>query len=169
MIRYDYDVKLGKHRKGFYPSNFIPLWAGAFEENVRAERGHKAVEYLKKHGLLNYRGGIPASLLPTGQQWDFPNAWSPYQNLVIIGLDKSGDPDAQEVARDFAHKWVSSNIKAYDENKVMFEKYNAQNSGQFGGGGEYHIQAGFGWSNGCVLELINLYFRAKTRKSIGGF
>ncbi|CAH1154580.1 unnamed protein product, partial [Phaedon cochleariae] len=162
-IWYDFDLKLEKPRRYFFASNFIPLWAGAFDESVREERGGKAVDYLRSQGITNYRGGIPASLFPTGQQWDFPNAWSPYQNLIIIGLDKSKNGTAIEEARQLAHKWVNSNIRAWHENKVMFEKYNAQNSGQFGGGGEYHIQAGFGWSNGCVLELIHLYFRTKTR------
>lgn len=134
---------------------------------MKAERGKKTVDYLKKNGILNLRGGIPSSLLSTGQQWDYPNAWSPYQNLIIIGLHKSGNEEAIEVARDLAHKWVNSIIKGFHENKAMFEKYNAQNSGQFGGGGEYHIQAGFGWTNGAILELINFYFRAKIRKSKG--
>lgn len=158
-----------KHRRYFWPSNLTPLWAGAMNDSVRAERGGKAVDYLFKKGIVNYQGGVPSSLFPTGQQWDFPNAWSPYQNLVIIGLDKSGNERAKDLARDLAHKWVNANIRGFDDNKVMFEKYHAQYSGQFGGGGEYHIQSGFGWSNGCVLELIHLYYRAKTRKYKGAF
>ncbi|CAH1108704.1 unnamed protein product [Psylliodes chrysocephalus] len=161
---YDYDMKLQKPRRYFWASNLVPLWAGSFDEDKREERGARTAKYLHKIGIDRYRGGIPMSLLPTGQQWDFPNAWSPYQNLIIIGLDKSKDPSAQELGKDLAHKWVNSNIKAFHENKVMFEKYNAESSGHFGGGGEYHIQAGFGWSNGCVLELIHIYFRTKTRK-----
>ncbi|XP_057670546.1 trehalase-like [Diorhabda carinulata] len=164
---YDYDLKLEKQRKYYFASNLTPLWAGAFDESQRLEKGRRSVKYLKKMGIDQYRGGIPTSLFPTGQQWDFPNAWSPYQNLIIIGLEKSGDPEAQELAEHLAHIWVNSNIKAFHENKVMFEKYSAESSGHFGGGGEYHIQAGFGWSNGCILELIHLYFRAKTRKYIG--
>ncbi|CAG9831766.1 unnamed protein product [Diabrotica balteata] len=161
---YDYDQKLKKPRRHYYASNLTPLWAGAFYENLKQELGAKSVKYLRKHGIDVYRGGIPMSLLPTGQQWDFPNAWSPYQNLIIIGLDKSEDPEAIEMAQYLAHNWVNSNIKAFHENKVMFEKYSAESSGHFGGGGEYHIQAGFGWSNGCVLELIHLYYRTKRRK-----
>ncbi|KAJ8912193.1 hypothetical protein NQ315_003797 [Exocentrus adspersus] len=164
---YDYDIKTGKQRRFFFASNLTPLWAGAMPDEVKAERGKRSVEYLRKMGILNLRGGIPSSLLSTGQQWDYPNAWSPYQNLIIIGLHKTGDPEAVEVAKELALKWVNSNIKGYHENKAMFEKYNAQNSGQFGGGGEYHIQAGFGWTNGCILELINFYYRDKMRKSKG--
>ncbi|CAG9863924.1 unnamed protein product [Phyllotreta striolata] len=164
---YDYDRKLKKPRRYFWASNLTPLWAGAFPEDQRQQRGAKTVQYLNKIGITKLKGGVPSSLLPTGQQWDFPNAWSPYQNLIIIGLDKSKDPNAVELAKELAFKWVNSNIKAFHENKVMFEKYSAESSGSFGGGGEYQIQAGFGWSNGCVLELIHLYFRAKTRKFVG--
>lgn len=28
-------------------------------------------------------------------------------------------------------------------------------AGETGGGGEYHPQTGFGWTNGVVLELLN--------------
>nr|XP_023026984.1 trehalase-like [Leptinotarsa decemlineata] len=168
-IWYDFDEKLGKQRKHFYVSNFLPLWAGAMDDNVKEERGRRAAEYLKKKGIVNFQGGIPSTLLQTGQQWDFPNAWPPYQNLIIIGLDKSNSTEAKEVAKQLAHKWINSNIKGFHDNKAMFEKYDVQTSGQFGGGGEYNVQAGFGWSNGGILELIHLYYRAKTRKYIGSF
>ena len=33
----------------------------------------------------------------------------------------------------------------------VFEKYHAVNVGYPGGGGEYIVQEGFGWTNGVVL------------------
>ena len=33
----------------------------------------------------------------------------------------------------------------------MFEKYNVVDSGSAGGGGEYDVQTGFGWTNGVVI------------------
>lgn len=167
--RYDYDMKLQRHRKYYFASNFTPLWAGAMDDSLQETRASRAVAYLREKGVLNFRGGLPMSLHHTGLQWDFPNAWSPFQNLIIIGLLKCGNDETKEVAKQLSYIWVNSNIRAFHDNKVMFEKYNAQNSGQFGGGGEYQVQAGFGWSNGCVLELIDIFFRAKTRKYKGGF
>lgn len=35
--------------------------------------------------ILTYQHGIPTSLRKTAQQWDFPNAWAPLQDLVIRG------------------------------------------------------------------------------------
>jgi len=39
----------------------------------------------------------------------------------------------------------------------MFEKYNATQAGYVGGGGEYSLQTGFGWTNGVALILLNRY------------
>lgn len=38
----------------------------------------------------------------------------------------------------------------------MFQ-YNVLEKGTPGGGGEYNVQIGFGWSNGVVLEILNKY------------
>lgn len=39
----------------------------------------------------------------------------------------------------------------------MFEKFNVKKIGQAGGGGEYTVQAGFGWTNGVTLLLLKEY------------
>ena len=36
-------------------------------------------------------------------------------------------------------------------------QYDAVNPGKYGGGGEYIVQEGFGWTNGGVLRLLELY------------
>ena len=36
---------------------------------------------------MTYQYGIPTSLQKTGQQWDFPDAWAPLQDLVIRGRE----------------------------------------------------------------------------------
>lgn len=136
-------------------------------DSVREIRASRAVDYLRKNGIFNFLGGIPMTLLQTGLQWDLPNAWAPLQSLTIVGLYKYGNDEVKEFAKQLAYVWINSNIRGFHDNKVMFEKYNAVHSGQFGGGGEYQIQAGFGWSNGCVLELIDIFYRTKTRKYKG--
>ena len=37
------------------------------------------------------------------------------------------------------------------------EKYDADGALQGGGGGEYPLQDGFGWTNGVALALLALY------------
>ena len=39
----------------------------------------------------------------------------------------------------------------------MFEKYHAVNVGYPGGGGEYIVQEGFGWTNGVVLWIMHRF------------
>ena len=39
----------------------------------------------------------------------------------------------------------------------MFEKYNCEEVGKAGSGGEYDVQEGFGWTNGVVLKLLDSY------------
>lgn len=36
-------------------------------------------------------------------------------------------------------------------------QYDATVSGGHGGGGEYEVQLGFGWSNGLVMDLLDKY------------
>nr|XP_025854593.1 trehalase-like [Vulpes vulpes] len=107
--------------------------------------------------ILTYQYGIPTSLQNTGQQWDFPNAWAPLQDLVIRGLAKSPSPRAQEVAFQLAQNWVRTNFEVYSRDSAMYEKYDISNGGQPGGGGEYEVQEGFGWTNGVVLMLLERY------------
>lgn len=36
-------------------------------------------------------------------------------------------------------------------------QYDAEIPGKYGGGGEYRVQTGFGWTNGVVLEFLETY------------
>ncbi|KAJ3624001.1 hypothetical protein MTP99_017659 [Tenebrio molitor] len=157
-IWYDFDVELRVQRKHFYPSNFAPLWTQTYDENDARTYGRNATRYLHTKGIMNFEGGVPSSLFETGEQWDLPNAWAPNQAFVIFGLDKTNDPEAQRIAHTLAHRWIDSLIKVATDTQEMFEKYNAMFKGMYGGGGEYEVQTGFGWTNGVMLELIEYYF-----------
>uniref|UniRef100_A0A7N5JZE4 Trehalase n=1 Tax=Ailuropoda melanoleuca TaxID=9646 RepID=A0A7N5JZE4_AILME len=151
---FDYDLEKGKKKLEFYPSNLTPLWSGCFSDLDAVD---KALKYLEDSQILTYQYGIPTSLQNTGQQWDFPNAWAPLQDLVIRGLAKSPSPRAQEVAFQLAQNWIRTNFEVYSQRSAMFEKYDISNGGQPGGGGEYEVQEGFGWTNGVVLMLLDRY------------
>ncbi|XP_045412298.1 trehalase [Lemur catta] len=151
---FDYDLETGKKNQEFYPSNLTPLWAGCFSDPGVAD---KALKYLEDSQILTYQYGIPTSLQQTGQQWDFPNAWAPLQDVVIRGLAKSSSPRAQEVAFQLAQNWIRTNFDVYSQTSAMYEKYDISNGGQPGGGGEYEVQEGFGWTNGVVLMLLDRY------------
>ena len=42
----------------------------------------------------------------------------------------------------------------YLNSHKLIEKYNVQNDTGFGGGGEYPLQDGFGWTNGVLAALL---------------
>ncbi|XP_072678371.1 trehalase isoform X3 [Canis lupus baileyi] len=151
---FDYDLENRKKNLEFYPSNLTPLWSGCFSDPNVVD---KVLKYLEDSQILTYQYGIPTSLQNTGQQWDFPNAWAPLQDLVIRGLAKSPSPRAQEVAFQLAQNWVRTNFEVYSRDSAMYEKYDISNGGQPGGGGEYEVQEGFGWTNGVVLMLLERY------------
>jgi len=112
---------------------------------------------LTKMGVLGYPGGLPSSLISSGQQWDFPNAWAPTTWVIIQGLRACGQT---ELARIIAEKWIQKNYLMWKQTGgKMFEKYNVASGcfKTFGGGGEYEVQEGFGWTNGVVLDLLTTY------------
>nr|AGC92667.2 trehalase-like protein [Heliconius erato] len=156
-VWYDYDLHAKSHRKHFYPSCATPLWANAVEEYDAPMYAEKLAKYLLASGALNFPGGIPASVLHSGEQWDFPNAWPPLQSILIGGLDNSGNIEAKRLAKEQAEIWIRSNYIGFSIWQKMFEKYSAVQPGHHGGGGEYQVQDGFGWTNGVVLELLLRY------------
>jgi alpha,alpha-trehalase len=58
-----------------------------------------------------------------------------------------------------AQKWIRTNFKAFYESEPnhMYEKYDVTVDGHPGGGGEYDVVIGFGWTNGVVLDFLNTY------------
>ena len=77
---------------------------------------------------MDYPGGVPTSKKDTGEQWDYPNAWPPLQQMLIEALDNSDLKEAKQIAFDLAQKWTLTNYLAYKENKVMYEKVRFSNS-----------------------------------------
>ncbi|KAI4456204.1 trehalase [Holotrichia oblita] len=154
---YDFDIELKQQRKFFAASNLTPMWVSAYHKQ-KNKQTRKVIRYLRKEGVLNFPGGIPATKIYTGQQWDYPNCFPPLQSIIIEGLNKSGYNNAQILAQQLAKKWVEANIIGEETHGVMFEKYHAQFPGQYGHGGEYKVQKGFGWTNGVVLDFINKYY-----------
>ena len=77
---------------------------------------------LQKEGVLLYPGGIPSSRLPTNQQWDFPNAWSPLVSLIVNAFADNSNVQAQMLAFNISQNWLESNYLAWNKYGQMFEK-----------------------------------------------
>ncbi|KAM3921227.1 trehalase [Leptodactylus fuscus] len=150
----DYNINETRRNPNFYPTNLTPLWASCYSDPSVVD---KVISYLETCGALDYQNGLPTSLKNTGEQWDFPNAWPPLQHMVIEGLEKTQSKKAKDIAFRLAQKWVTVNYEAYKKYNAMFEKYDVQGDGKPGGGGEYEVQLGFGWTNGVIMQLLDLY------------
>ncbi|KAJ8983512.1 hypothetical protein NQ317_012003 [Molorchus minor] len=152
----DYDLFNHVKRDYFYPTNIAPLWTGCYNETDKDKIVQSVLKYLQNKNIM-YPGGIPTTVEHTGEQWDYPNAWPPLQHMMIIGLNNTGNDHAVRLAYEIAEKWVRSNHKAFLETDAMYEKYDATVPGGHGGGGEYEIQLGFGWTNGIIMDLLHRY------------
>ncbi|KAM9732875.1 LOW QUALITY PROTEIN: trehalase [Menidia menidia] len=161
-VWFDFNLLTNAKHFDFYPSNLAPLWARCFSPQM----GDRAIKYLKASGALRFPNGVPTSLRESGQQWDFPNAWPPLQHMLIEGFSRLPSEEARLLASDLAQRWVRTNWLAYMKYDAMFEKYDVNGDGKPGGGGEYEVQLGFGWTNGVVLQILDQY--GETLTSGGG-
>ncbi|HET8690105.1 MAG TPA: trehalase family glycosidase, partial [Candidatus Saccharimonadales bacterium] len=83
-------------------------------------------------------------------QWDWPNGWAPLQWTTIIGLRRYG---YHQLADAIKFRWLATNEALYMNEGKFVEKYNVVDPTELGGGGEYQLQDGFGWTNGVFLAL----------------
>lgn len=96
-------------------------------------------------------GGLVTTLLETGQQWDSPNGWAPLQWVAIQGLREYG---YHGLADRIKSSWIKTCVDNYELSGKLVEKYNVVNPTKLGGGGEYKLQDGFGWTNGVLSALL---------------
>ncbi|QJD95305.1 alpha,alpha-trehalase TreF [Mucilaginibacter robiniae] len=99
-------------------------------------------------------GGVATTLRKTGQQWDEPNGWAPLQYLAIVGLQNYHQDSLSQL---IAQRWMKVNLQTFNQTGKLLEKYDTQNLQAKAGGGEYPLQDGFGWTNGVLLRLMDLY------------
>ncbi|RNA25758.1 putative trehalase [Brachionus plicatilis] len=104
--------------------------------------------------LFNHVSGIPVSNIESKQQWDFPNVWAPYNYWMVDYLRLTGRKD---VALNIAQRFVNTVYHGWLRTNYIFEKYAADELGEYGGGGEYIVQEGFGWTNGVVIKFLDWF------------
>ncbi|WP_157215888.1 alpha,alpha-trehalase TreF [Flavisphingomonas formosensis] len=96
-------------------------------------------------------GGLRTTTVMTGQQWDKPNGWAPLQWIAVAGLRRYGE---RKTADTLSARFIATAEREYRASGRMLEKYDVEET-KPGGGGEYPLQDGFGWTNGVVAELID--------------
>ena len=117
------------------------------------ERMQGMVVAMTVRSVLLKPHGIATTDVTTGQQWDAPNGWAPLQWLAISGLKKYGE---EQLAATIAQRWVAKNQQVFKATGKLVEKYDVIGN-EAGGGGEYPLQDGFGWTNGVLRKLLDMY------------
>ncbi|WP_448501166.1 alpha,alpha-trehalase TreF [Sphingomonas sp.] len=140
----DFDRKTGRLRAGLTAATAYPLFARVASEK-RAARVAETID-----ARLIAPGGLRTSLFETGEQWDAPNGWAPLQWIAADGLLAYGHDGP---ARRIAVAWVATVQRGYAGSGRLMEKYDVERL-RPGGGGEYPLQDGFGWTNGVTRAMI---------------
>ncbi len=142
----DYDFRTEKQTDRLSLAGVFPLYTKvATPAQAKAVAKRLEKDFLKK-------GGLVTTLMDTGQQWDSPNGWAPLQWVAIQGLREYG---YHELANKIKKAWVKTCVDVYKREGKMVEKYNVVDPDKLGGGGEYILQDGFGWTNGVLAALLD--------------
>ncbi|MDR3101351.1 MAG: alpha,alpha-trehalase TreF [Paraburkholderia sp.] len=132
-------------------ATLYPLYAG-----VATRAQARQVAGAVRAGLLR-PGGLATTQVASGQQWDEPNGWAPRQYLAVTGLRRYGE---NALAQSIATRWIATNLVYYRHTHKLGENYDisaAAAQGSSAGGGEYPLQDGFGWTNGVLRVLLEMY------------
>ena len=147
----DWDIARHALRRRLSAATAFPLFTGLAAQD-RAEIVASTIS-----DSLVAPGGLRTTQARTGEQWDAPNGWPPLQWIAIEGLNRAGQETA---ARELAQRFLATVLHEYRASGRMLEKYDVEQA-RPGGGGEYPLQDGFGWTNGVVRALIARYGRAQ--------
>jgi alpha,alpha-trehalase len=144
----DYVWREGVSAKQVTAATVVPLFFGVPTPDQAAALGRTVEsQLLAPHGIVTTRQS-------TGQQWDSPNGWAPHQWMAIQGFRRYGN---QALASTIAKRWVAQNLTVFRATGKLVEKYDVMGGGGEGGGGEYPLQDGFGWTNGVLRALLEQY------------
>lgn len=123
----------------------FPLYAKiATKKQADAVAARIERDFLKEGGLL-------ATLVENGQQWDAPNGWAPLHWIAIEALRNYGH---HGLANEIKRRWLHTNLKVFTVHHKLVEKYDVVTGAGVGMGGEYPLQDGFGWTNGVLAALL---------------
>jgi alpha,alpha-trehalase len=179
----------------FHVAQLYPFWTGAAPASLKSNPLAVKLAYARVEHMLAIRpGAIPATNFRTGQQWDQPNVWPPLQHILMQGLLNTpptfgeSDPayrDVQNLALKLAQRYLDSTFCTWyatggstsdmpqlegvtpGSTGTMFEKYSDVAVNVAGGGGEYEVVEGFGWTNGVLIWAADVFGNQLKRPDCG--
>jgi len=145
----DHDWRQGTRRSGLTAASVVPLFVGAAD----AQQAHALAAAVSQRLLAP--GGLAPTEHLSDQQWDLPNGWASLQWMAIRGFADMGQT---ALSRTIARRWLATVAAVYEREGKLVEKYALRQveheSTKGGGGGEYPLQDGFGWTNGVTAALM---------------
>jgi alpha,alpha-trehalase len=145
----DYDWQLGKVRANQTAAMLFPLFINA----APPDRAQQTLA--RAQSVLLQADGLATTTYATKQQWDAPNGWAPLQWVAVVA---SKNYSAEPIARAVGTRFLGAVKRVYGAERKLVEKYVVDGSATGGGGGgEYPLQDGFGWTNGVTLKLLDAY------------
>jgi len=148
---FDHDWRLGARRDCLTGACTVPLFVGLADDRQAAATART----LQQRMLAP--GGLATTECGSDQQWDRPNGWAPLQWMAVVGLRRHGQC---ALADTIAQRWLSTVAALYEREGKLVEKYALRaveaDSTHGGGGGEYPLQDGFGWTNGVAAAMLAL-------------
>ncbi|KAF4952331.1 hypothetical protein FSARC_12674 [Fusarium sarcochroum] len=179
----------------FGVTQLYPFWLGAAPDYLKNNPYAVLNAYKRVSDYLDNRaGGIPASNVESGQQWDQPNVWPPLMHILMAGLEKVPatfgimDPSfigVRRLALRLGQRYLDSTFCTWyatggstsdtpkiqglpkEQEGIMFEKYADNATNVAGGGGEYEVVEGFGWTNGVLIWTVDEFRNRLTRPKCG--
>jgi alpha,alpha-trehalase len=179
----------------FHITQLYPFWTGAAPASLKANPLAVQNAYARVARMLDTKAGaIPATNMRTGQQWDQPNVWPPLNHVLMKGLLNTpatfGTEDpayqhTQDLALHLAQRYLDSTFCTWyatggstsetpqlqgiepGATGTMFEKYADNATNVAGGGGEYEVVEGFGWTNGVLIWAADVFADGLVRPNCG--
>lgn len=138
----DHDLRTGQANDRLTGAAAFALF-GRVATPIRAQRSADAIATLLRPG------GLLATPVHSGQQWDAPNGWAPLQWVAVKGLRAF---NCHGLADQIVENWLAMIEAQFLASGVLLEKYDVERC-TGGGGGEYPAVIGFGWTNGVTLAM----------------
>jgi alpha,alpha-trehalase len=179
----------------FHIAQLYPFWTGAAPDQLKNNPLAVQKAYSRVAEMLDIKpGAIPATNFITGQQWDQPNVWPPLMHVLMAGLLNTpptfGEDDpayqaVQALALRLGQRYLDSTFCTWyatggetsqtprlqgvspDATGTMFEKYADNAINVAGGGGEYEVVEGFGWTNGVLIWAADVFANGLKRPDCG--
>jgi len=147
---FDVDWRSGAPRERLNAATLAPLFTGC------ASPAQAAAVADTVHRRLLAPGGLATTEIDSGEQWDRPNGWAPLQWMAVKGLEAYGQ---QALADEIRTRWLRTVGEVYGRDGKLVEKYALrqvpQQGSTGGGGGEYPLQDGFGWTSGVTRNWLD--------------